>query len=54
MDDTAIRKRVLITGATGYIGRRLTHRLLADGAFDLRLMVRNARKVMVAVADKVE
>jgi len=33
-------KTVLITGATGYIGRRLTHRLLDAGDCRVRLLVR--------------
>jgi uncharacterized protein YbjT (DUF2867 family) len=47
-------KTVLITGATGYIGRRLCHRLLAGGRYRIRLLVRNPRKVQVAMAGKVE
>lgn len=47
-------KRILITGATGYIGRRLVHRLLAGGRHKLRLFVRNKRKVMASVAARVE
>lgn len=47
-------KRVLITGATGYIGRRLKHRLLNDGGYTIRLMVRNRNKVQLAVRDRVE
>jgi uncharacterized protein YbjT (DUF2867 family) len=45
---------VLLTGATGYIGRRLLERLLADGSVRLRLFVRNARKVPAAPDDRVE
>lgn len=48
------RRSVLITGATGYIGRRLTHRLLKDSRYDIRLFVRNSRKVQVAIAEDVE
>ena len=48
------RKTILITGATGYIGRRLTHRLLENGDHNLRLLVRNRRKVQVALVDQVE
>lgn len=48
------KKTVLITGATGYIGRRLKRRLLESGSCNLRLMVRNKRKVSVAIADQVE
>jgi uncharacterized protein YbjT (DUF2867 family) len=38
---------ILVTGATGYIGRRLKHRLLADPDVRLRLFVRNAKKVQL-------
>ncbi|MEE9505989.1 MAG: SDR family oxidoreductase [Thermoplasmata archaeon] len=37
--------KVLLTGATGYIGRRLTQRLLEDKDAELRLFVRDSRKV---------
>jgi uncharacterized protein YbjT (DUF2867 family) len=45
---------VLITGATGYIGRRLTHHLLASQRYTVRLFVRNQRKVQATIADAVE
>lgn len=45
---------VLITGATGYIGRRLKHRLLESSGLKVRLFVRNRHKVQVSVADQVE
>ena len=48
------KKSILITGATGYIGRRLVHRLLTGGRYRLRVFVRNRRKVMTSVADQVE
>jgi len=54
MTDTSSAKIVLITGATGYIGRRLTHRLLETGSYRLRVLVRNRHKVQVALADQVE
>ena len=54
MPEKSPRKRVLITGATGYIGRRLTHRLLKEDAVDIRLFVRNKRKVQLSVAEEVE
>ena len=45
---------VLLTGATGYIGRRLQEKLLADESVRLRLFVRNARKVQADLEDRVE
>ena len=45
---------ILITGATGYIGRRLKRRLLEDDRFTIRLFVRNRMKVDVSVVDLVE
>ena len=46
--------RILLTGATGYIGRRLKERLLGEPDVDLRLFVRNARKVRDVGRDRVE
>jgi uncharacterized protein YbjT (DUF2867 family) len=46
--------KVLLTGATGYIGRRLKTKLLKDESIQLRLFVRNAGKVRPEVRDKVE
>jgi len=46
--------RILITGATGYIGRRLKNRLLAHQDYRLRLFVRNKRKVGERVRKSVE
>jgi uncharacterized protein YbjT (DUF2867 family) len=37
--------RVLVTGATGYIGRRLADRLIREEGFSVRLLVRNAAKL---------
>lgn len=54
MPGTEVKPLVLITGATGYIGRRLTHHLLAGDRYKLRLFVRNQRKVQTAVANSVE
>jgi uncharacterized protein YbjT (DUF2867 family) len=50
MDQT----RILITGATGYIGRRLKNRLLAHPDYRLRLFVRNKRKVGEKARQSVE
>jgi uncharacterized protein YbjT (DUF2867 family) len=48
------RTRVLITGATGYIGRRLKKKLMADPEFLVRIFVRNASKVEAKTAEQVE
>jgi uncharacterized protein YbjT (DUF2867 family) len=45
---------ILLTGATGYIGRRLKVRLLEDQNIRLRLFVRNAKKVRYKFRDRVE
>ena len=54
MPETIPKKTVLITGATGYIGRRLKHRLLQTSALNIRIFVRNKNKVQVSVADLVD
>ncbi len=54
MPDNFQKQTVLVTGATGYIGRRLTQRLLNSGIFDLRLLVRNKNKVQAAIVDWVD
>lgn len=54
MPNTTKQKTVLITGATGYIGRRLTDRLMQDSTIDVRLLVRNRNKVQIALADQVD
>lgn len=46
--------RVLITGATGYIGRRLNKRLLQRPELAIRLLVRNKIKVRPEVLSRVE
>ncbi|MBN2159379.1 MAG: SDR family oxidoreductase [Spirochaetes bacterium] len=46
--------KVLLTGATGYIGRRLKDILMDDPGVDLRLFVRNARRVSEAAKGRVE
>jgi len=45
---------ILLTGATGYIGRRLQRKLAADDSVRLRLLIRNARKVQADIGDRVE
>ena len=47
-------KNILITGATGYIGRRLKERLLKRADLSIRLLVRNRKKVRSDVLPKVE
>lgn len=54
MPETKKQKTVLVTGATGYIGRRLTQRLLKTDSLDVRLLVRNRNKVQVAIVDRVD
>jgi uncharacterized protein YbjT (DUF2867 family) len=47
-------KNILLTGATGYIGRRLKNRLLQRPDLSIRLLVRNRNKVRPAVLPLVE
>ncbi|WP_082514317.1 SDR family oxidoreductase [Frigoribacterium sp. Leaf164] len=44
-DGAVARRRVLVTGSTGYIGGRLTPRLVAAGA-DVRVLVRSPGKLV--------
>ncbi len=46
--------KVLLTGSTGYIGRRLKQRLLKNNTIDLRLFVRNKNSISSEVLQKVE
>ena len=48
------RTRVLITGATGYIGRRLKDKLLGLPDLQVRVFVRNALKVQEKARQQVE
>lgn len=54
MPETSSKRKVLITGATGYIGRRLTQRLLESAHVDIRLFVRNQNKLQAAISDHVD
>lgn len=45
---------VLLTGSTGYIGRRLKQRLLSDENINLKLLVRNKKSISDTIKDKVE
>ena len=46
--------RVLITGATGYIGRRLKNKLMRDPVLQVRVFVRNALKLQEKAKGQVE
>ena len=46
--------RVLLTGSTGYIGRRLKQELLKDENINLRLLVRNNKSVTTNFTNNVE
>lgn len=46
--------RILLTGANGYIGRRLKHRLMDEPDVTLRLMVRNANSISVSAQERCE
>lgn len=46
--------KVLLTGATGYIGRRLKVKLLENDSLQLRLFVRNERKIRDKYRDRLE
>ena len=48
------RTRVLITGATGYIGRRLKDKLLHYPELQVRIFVRNVLKVQEKARQQVE
>ncbi|MGB3209538.1 MAG: SDR family oxidoreductase [Desulforhopalus sp.] len=48
------KKMILITGATGYIGRRLVNSLQDRSDLRLRVLVRNRHKLVASVADKVD
>lgn len=48
------KPRILITGATGYVGRRLKDAFLRDNFPSIRLLVRNKNKISPAVRDQVE
>lgn len=47
-------KHILLTGANGYIGRRLKHILLSKSDITLRLMVRNANSLSSAAQEQAQ
>jgi len=54
MHDDNSTRTILIAGATGYIGRRLTRRLLESGSSTIRLLVRNRLKLQVSVTEQAD
>ncbi|WP_163340500.1 SDR family oxidoreductase [Desulfopila sp. IMCC35008] len=54
MPESPPKQKVLITGATGYIGRRLTQRLLESAHVDIRLFVRNQNKLQASIRERVD
>ena len=46
--------KVLLTGSTGYIGRRLKHRLIQDENISLRLFVRDKKSISSKIIQKVD
>ena len=47
-------QRILLTGANGYIGRRLKHALITKNDIQLRLMVRNAASLSPSIHEHTE
>jgi uncharacterized protein YbjT (DUF2867 family) len=54
MHKNHIHKTVLVTGATGYVGRRLTESLLENASCSVRLLVRNSAKVQAGIAERAD
>lgn len=46
--------KILLTGSTGYIGRRLKEKLLEDENIDLRLYVRNKKALSSSASTKID
>lgn len=53
MNERESTGKILVTGATGYIGRRLVERLLERPDIEVRVLVRNRNKLQAAVIDRV-
>ncbi len=47
-------QKILVTGATGYIGRRLAERLVLEDDVQIRLLVRSPEKVPLELQDRTE
>ena len=54
MHEKHAQKTVLVTGATGYVGRRLTESLLENASLSVRLLVRNPAKVQAGIAHRAD
>ena len=54
MKTSSNKQTILLTGATGYIGRRLKHNLLKDSSIRLKLLVRHAHSLANNIRDNVE
>ncbi|WP_419174567.1 SDR family oxidoreductase [Desulfosediminicola sp.] len=54
MANSPAKHNILITGATGYIGRRLMRRLIRLPNLNVRVLVRNRYKLQALVLDKIE
>lgn len=49
-----VRKKVLVTGASGMIGRAVTERLVLDNTYDVKVQVRNPTQARAAVGNVVD
>jgi len=54
MNTSQQKQRILLTGATGYIGRRLKHKLLEDSNVELRLLVRHGGALSKSIRKQTE
>lgn len=54
MNTSNNKQSVLLTGATGYIGRRLKHKLLEDSDIRLKLLVRHANSLADNIHESTE
>ncbi|HEY9772852.1 MAG TPA: NAD-dependent epimerase/dehydratase family protein [Planktothrix sp.] len=54
MQKEGVRKRLLITGATGLIGRTVTERLMKDDRYQIKVQVRNPTHARAAVGNVID